>query len=68
MQRIFHEEFYTWPLLTKAPELQRELNAYLDHYNCKRLHRALNGLLAMTQAELVLRRVSAVLTDSQPLY
>jgi len=44
MQRTFREEFYTWPLPTKIPELQKEFDAYLDYYNCERLHQALNGL------------------------
>ena len=58
MQRAFRDEFYTQPLPSRIPELQQELNAYLDHYNRKRPHRALNGLapleyLAMMQGELV---------------
>ncbi len=58
MQRTFREEFYTRPLPTKIPELQKELNAYLDYYNRERPHRALNGLaplefLAMMQKESV---------------
>jgi len=58
MQRTFRGEFYTQPLPSRIPELQRELNAYLDYYNRKRPHRALNGLaplefLAMMQGELV---------------
>ncbi len=44
MQRTFRDEFYTRPLPSKIPELQRELNAYLDHYNRERPHRALGGL------------------------
>jgi hypothetical protein len=44
MQRTFREEFYTRPLPSKIPELQRELDAYLDHYNRRRPHRALGGL------------------------
>jgi len=45
-------------LPTRIPELQRELNAYLDYYNRERPHRALNGLaplefLAMIQKESV---------------
>ena len=68
MQRTFRDEFYTRPLPTKIPELQRELNAYLDHYNRERPHRALGGLaplefLAMMQAESVPQRVSDVLAD-----
>ena len=58
MQRTFRDEFYTQPLPSRIPELQRELNAYLDYYNRKRPHRALNGLaplefLAMMQEESV---------------
>ena len=44
MQRTFRDEFYTRPLPTKIPELQRELDAYLEYYNRERPHRALNGL------------------------
>ncbi len=44
MQRTFRDEFYTRPLPVKIPELQRELDAYLDHYNRRRPHMALNGL------------------------
>jgi len=58
MQRTFRDEFYTRPLPAKIPELQRELNIYLDYYNRRRPHRALNGLapleyLAMMQGESV---------------
>jgi len=58
MQRTFRDEFYTRPLPSRLPELQRELNAYLDHYNRERPHRALGGLaplefLAMLQEESV---------------
>ncbi len=68
MQRTFRDEFYTRPLPSKIPELQRELNAYLDHYNRERPHRALGGLapleyLARMQAESVPKSVSDVLTD-----
>jgi Integrase core domain. len=68
MQRTFREEFYTRPLPSRIPELQRELDAYLDYYNRRRPHRALNGLaplefLAMIQKESVPKRVSDVLTD-----
>ena len=44
MQRTFRDEFYTRPLPSRAPELQKELDAYLDYYNRRRHHRALNGL------------------------
>ena len=55
MQRTFRDEFYTRSLPSRVPELQRELDAYLDYYNRRRPHRALNGLapleyLAMMQA------------------
>ena len=57
MQRTFKDEFYTRPLPSRIPELQRELNAYLDYYNRQRPHRSLNGLaplefLAKTQGEV----------------
>ncbi len=60
MQRTFRDEFYTRPLPSRIPELQRELNAYLDHYNRERPHRALGGLapleyLARMQEESVPR-------------
>ena len=68
MQRTFKDEFYTRPLPSRIPELQRELDAYLDYYNLERPHRALNGLaplefLAKMQEESVPRSVSDVLTD-----
>jgi len=44
MQRSFREEFYTRPLPSQIPELQRELDAYLEHYNRRRPHRAWGGL------------------------
>ena len=58
MQRTFKGEFYAQPLPSRIPELQQELNAYLDYYNRKRPHRALNGLaplefLAKMQGESV---------------
>ncbi len=58
MQRTFRDEFYTRPLPSPIPELQRELDAYLDHYNRRRPHRALGGLapleyLARIQGEAV---------------
>ncbi|MER3537621.1 MAG: IS481 family transposase [Thermus sp.] len=58
MQRTFRDEFYTRPLPSRIPELQSELNAYLEYYNRERPHRALNGLaplefLAMMQGESV---------------
>ena len=57
MQRTFRDEFYTQPLPSRIPELQQELNAYLDYYNRERPHRALNGpapleFLAKTQGEM----------------
>jgi len=60
MQRTFREEFYTRPLPSKIPELQRELDSYLDYYNRERPHRALGGLapleyLARMQEESVPR-------------
>ena len=72
MQRTFREEFYTRPLPTKIPELQRELDAYLEYYNRERPHRALNGLaplefLAMMQAESVPQSVSDVLAEYRAL-
>ena len=58
MQRTFKDEFYTRPLPSRIPELQQELNAYLDYYNHERPHRSLNGLapleyLAKMQGESV---------------
>ena len=58
--RSSRDEFYTRPLPSRIPELQRELNAYLDHYNRERPHRALGGLapleyLARMQEESVPR-------------
>ena len=44
MQRTFRDEFYTQPLPTRIPELQAELDTYLDHYNGRRPHMALGGL------------------------
>lgn len=44
IQRTFRDEFYTRSLPSGIPELQRELNAYLDYYNRRRPHRALGGL------------------------
>jgi transposase InsO family protein len=44
MQRTFRDEFYTRPLPSKIPELQQRLDAYLEHYNRRRPHRALGGL------------------------
>ena len=57
-QRTFKDEFYTRPLPSRIPELQRELDATLCYYNRERPHRALNGLsplefLAMMQEESV---------------
>ena len=68
MRRTFKDEFYTQPLAAKIPELQRELDAYLEHYNRERPQRALNGLtplefLAMMQEESVPQSVTDVLTD-----
>ena len=61
MQRSFRDEFYTRPLPTKIPELQEELDDYLDYYNRERPHRTLNGLapleyLALIQRESVLEK------------
>ena len=33
MQRNVKDEFYTQPLTSRIPELQAELNTYLDYYN-----------------------------------
>ena len=68
MRRTFREEFYTRPLPSGIPELQRELEAYLEYYNRERPHRALNGLaplefLAKMQEESVPQSVSDVLAD-----
>ena len=71
---VTRDEFYTRPLPSRIPELQRELNAYLEYYNRERPHRALNGLsplefLAMMQGESVpqecLRCVDRLQTLSQ---
>jgi len=53
MQRTFREEFYTRPLPSKIPELQRELDAYLDYYNHERPHRALNGFAPLELLDLI---------------
>ncbi len=58
MQRTFRDEFYTRPLPARIAGIQTELNEYLDYYNRRRPHRALNGLapleyLAMMQEESV---------------
>ncbi len=58
LRRTFGVQFDTRPLTSHIPELQRELNAYLDYYNRRRPHRALDGLvplefLAMMQGESV---------------
>jgi len=55
MQRTFRDGFYTRPLPARRASIQTELNEYLDYYNRRRPHRALNGLapleyLAMMQA------------------
>ena len=39
MQRTFREEFYTRLPPSLIPELQRELDAYLDDCNRRRPHR-----------------------------
>ena len=39
MQRASKDEFYTRPLPSLIPELQRELDAYLDDCNRRRPHR-----------------------------
>jgi transposase InsO family protein len=63
MQRTFREEFYTRPLPSRIPELQQELNAYLEYYNRRRPHRALGGLAPL---EFLARiRGESVLTESQ---
>ena len=79
MQRTFKDEFYTRPLPSGIPQIQTALNAYLDYYNRRRPHRALNGLaplefLAMMQEESVPKEsqmcwptTSASLTTAQPL-
>jgi transposase InsO family protein len=63
MQRTFREEFYTRPLPSRLPELQQELNAYLDHYNRRRPHRALGGLAPLEF--LAMLRVESVPGESQ---
>ena len=67
-QRTFKDEFYTRPLPSRIPELQRELDATLCYYNRERPHRALNGLsplefLTRMQEESVPLSVSDVLAD-----
>ena len=44
LQRTYRDEFYTRPLPTRIPELQAELDAYLNYYNHHRPHQALAGL------------------------
>lgn len=44
MGRTFREEFYTCPLSSRLPELQAELEDYLDCYNGRRPLRTLGGL------------------------
>jgi transposase InsO family protein len=63
MQRTFREEFYTRPLPSQIPELQRELDAYLEHYNRRRPHRALGGLAPLEF--LAMLRVESVPGESQ---
>ncbi len=63
MQRTFRDEFYTRPLPSQIPELQRELDAYLDHYNHRRPHRALGGLAPLEYLARI--RGEAVPTESQ---
>lgn len=63
MQRTFRDEFYTRPLPSQIPELQRELDAYLDHYNRRRPHRALGGLAPLEYLARI--REEAVPTESQ---
>ena len=58
LRRTFGVQFDTRPLTSHIPELQRELNAYLDHYDKRRPYRPLNDLaplefLAMMQEESV---------------
>ena len=63
MQRTFRDKFYTRPLPSQIPELQRELDAYLDHYNRRRPHRALGGLAPLEYLARI--RGEAVPTESQ---
>ena len=63
MQRTFRDEFYTRPLPSQIPELQRELDAYLDHYNRRRPHRALGGLAPLEYLARI--RGEVVPTESQ---
>ncbi|MFN3412894.1 MAG: integrase core domain-containing protein [Thermoanaerobaculum sp.] len=72
LQRTFREEFYTRPLPTKIPELQAELQGYLDHYNHRRPHMALGGLaplkfLAKMGEGSVPQGVSNVVAEYSPL-
>ena len=61
MQRTFRDGFYTRPLPSRVPELQRELDAYLDYYNRRRPHRALSGLAPLEY----LAKVQAVNTATR---
>jgi transposase InsO family protein len=63
MQRTFRDEFYTRPLPSKIPELQQRLDAYLDHYNRRRPHRALGGLAPLEF--LAILKEESVPTESQ---
>ncbi|WP_370444454.1 integrase core domain-containing protein [Meiothermus sp. Pnk-1] len=64
MQRTFREEFYTRPLPAQLSALQRELEAYLDHYNRERPHRAGSPRVPGYEARGVgPQGVSDVLTD-----
>ena len=63
IQRTFRDEFYTRSLPSQIPELQRELDAYLDHYNRRRPHRALGGLAPLEYLARI--RGEAVPTESQ---
>ena len=63
MQLTFRDEFYTRLLPSPIPELQRELDAYLDYYNRRRPHMALNGLAPLEY----LAKVQAVNTATGEL-
>jgi transposase InsO family protein len=63
MQRTFRDEFYTRPLPSKIPELQQRLDAYLEHYNRRRPHRALGGLAPLEF--LAILKEESVPTESQ---
>jgi hypothetical protein len=58
MQRTYRDEFYTRPLPWRVCELQRELDAYLEHYNRCR---------PKLQGESVPQTVSNVVANYRPL-